>query len=65
MTFSVLDTECCHSLFSMKKCPLTQKLLCLSSKIAPANVALPLKYLKQNLSRLPIPFYGHIEYTAK
>ena len=27
-SFSVLDSDCCHSLFSRKKCPLTQKLLC-------------------------------------
>ena len=40
-------------------------MLPLSSRIAPANVRLPLKYFKQNLSPLTIPFYGHIEYTAK
>ena len=40
-------------------------MLPLSSRIAPANVTLPLKYLKQNLSPLPFPFYGHIDYTAK
>ena len=40
-------------------------MLPLSARIAPANVTLPLKYLKQNLSPLHIPFYGHIDYTAK
>ena len=40
-------------------------MLPLSSRIAPANVTLPLKYLKQNLSPLPYPFYRHIDYTAK
>ena len=36
-----------------------------SSRIAPANVTFPLKYLKQDLSQLPHSFYGHIDYTAK
>ena len=40
-------------------------MLPLSSRRAPANVILPLKYLKENLSPLPISFYGHIDYTAK
>ena len=40
-------------------------ILPLSSRIAPANVTLPLGYLKKLLSPLPIPFYGHIYYTAK
>ena len=40
-------------------------ILPLSSRIDPANVTLPLKYIQQNLSSLPIPLYGHIDYTAK
>ena len=35
-----------------------------SSRIALETVTLLLKYLKQNLSPLPIPFYGHIDCTA-
>ena len=37
----------------------------LSSRIAPANVTLPPKYLKQNLFPLHILFYGHIDYIVK
>ena len=40
-------------------------MLPLSSRIAPENFTLPLRYLKQNLSPMPISFYGIIDYTAK
>ena len=40
-------------------------MLPLSSRIAPACVTLPMKYLKQNLSQLPYSFYSHVDYTAK
>ena len=40
-------------------------MLPLSSRIAPANMALPLKYFKQNLPPLLIPFYRHMDYNAK
>ena len=40
-------------------------MLPLSSRIDHANVALPLEYLKQNLAPLPVPYYGHFDYTAK
>ena len=40
-------------------------MLPLSSRITPANVTLPLKYLKEEFSPLSILFYGNIVYTAK
>ena len=40
-------------------------MLPLSSKIAAANMTLPLKYVKQNLPPLLIPFYRHMDYNAK
>ena len=36
-------------------------MLPLSFRIARANVKLPLQYL----TKLPIPLYGHIDFTAK
>ena len=36
-------------------------ILVLYSRTAPANVTLPLKCL----TKLPVPFYSHIDYSAK
>ena len=40
-------------------------MLPLSSKIAAANTTLPLKYVKQNLPPLLIPFYRHMDYNRQ